>query len=120
MKYHCIFLFPFFQGAPIVNIGSVFYTTVFGTPVTIDCFIIADPQVRYVFWQKNVNGYLTSITHGAVGTQGISPTIPSLTIMFPSKSDQGEYTCFGVNDLGQRGSIPTLLKVSGGMHFRHK
>ncbi|VDI21475.1 Hypothetical predicted protein [Mytilus galloprovincialis] len=35
--------------------------------------------------------------------------------MFPGKSDQGEYTCIAVNDLGQRGSLPTLLSVSGGL-----
>ncbi|CAG2212939.1 HMCN [Mytilus edulis] len=100
-------------GPPVVNIGSIFYTTIFGTPVTLDCFVTSEPPVIYVVWQKNVNGHLTTITHGAVGTQGISQTSPSLTILFPGKSDQGEYTCFAVNDLGQRGSLPTILKVSG-------
>lgn len=86
----------------------------------MDCFATAEPQVKYIVWQKNVNGFITTITHGAVGTQGISPTWPSLTIMFPTKSDQGEYTCFAVNDLGQRGSLPTLLKVSGSELFCHR
>ncbi|CAG2214958.1 unnamed protein product [Mytilus edulis] len=103
------------SGPPIVNIGSIFYTTVFSNPVTLECMVIADPPVRYVFWQKNSEGYITSITHGTVGTQGISPTSPSLIIMFPTKSDQGEYTCVAVNDFGKRGSLPTLLKVLGGL-----
>lgn len=107
--------FLFLKGAPIVKIGSVIYTTVFGSPITLQCIIMSDPPVRYVFWHKNVNGYLTTITHGTVGTEGISSKSPSLTIMFPGKSDQGEYTCIAVNDLGQRGSLPTLLSVSGGM-----
>ncbi|CAC5426426.1 unnamed protein product [Mytilus coruscus] len=100
-------------GAPVVNIGSVFYTTVFGVQITLECAVIVDPPVRYVFWHKNINGYLTSIIHVAVGTQGISPTSSSLTIVFPGKSDQGEYICIAVNDLGKRRSLPTLLSVSG-------
>lgn len=90
------------------------YTTVFGIPITLECQVYGHPTIRNIFWQKNVNGFITTISLGAVGIQGLTPNVPNLTITFPTKSDEGEYSCFAMNDLGQRGSLPTLLKVLGG------
>lgn len=80
----------------------------------LKCTVHADPPVRHVFWKKSVNGFITTITPGTIGTQGSTPSNPSLTIVVPTNSDSGNYVCFAINDLGQRGSLSAELKVSGG------
>lgn len=87
----------------------------FGSPVTLHCDIKGDPKFTTVYWQKKSNvGLWSTITSGAVGIQGINVTQPSLTIVFPVKSDAGEYICIAVNAVGSSGSLPTFLSVMGG------
>ncbi|CAC5357736.1 HMCN [Mytilus coruscus] len=110
----CQCWFPF-QGRPLVKIGSAMYSTIYGTPVTLHCDVIGDPLSTIIYWQKKRNGALWSIiTSGAIGTQGINETQPSLTLMFPVKSDAGEYVCVAINPIGTSSSQPTLLTVIGG------
>lgn len=104
---------PFVE-TPVVQVGSRNYTTSYGTSIMLECTVHADPPVRHVFWKKSVNGLITTITPGTIGTQGSTPSNPSLIIVVPTNWDSGNYVCFAINDIGQRGSLSTELKVSGG------
>ncbi|CAG2206441.1 unnamed protein product [Mytilus edulis] len=99
---------------PLVEVNLAYYSTVYGTAVTLHCEINSDPQLVAVYWQKITSrGFRSTISPGTVGVQGLNLTHPSLTIEFPVTSDAGEYICFAVNAIGSSGSLPTLLKVFG-------
>lgn len=94
------------------------YSVVYGTPVTLHCEITGNPPLVYVYWhKKSYGGVWSTITHGSYGIQGVNVTQPSLTILFPVKSDGGEYICIAVNVLGSSSSLPSLLTVTGGERF---
>lgn len=101
----------------MISIGSAYLKTVYGQKVTIECNVTADPPVTFVFWRRNTNNIVSTLNEGTVGTNGISITMPSLVITYPTTEDSGSYTCYASNRVGTQQSLPVILSVEGGIFF---
>lgn len=101
-------------GLPIVSVRDKKYVSMYSHQVTLSAVVKSDPPVRFVYWEKIVEGRRTIINHGAVGTIGVTSDNPSLTVTYSTKADNGTYRCFATNDVGtSRGDIISL-QVTGG------
>lgn len=101
-------------GLPVIQKTYTNYTVVYGSSITMVCNITAFPKLLHVNWQRNNSGVLTIINEGAVGTGGISPNNPSLTIRSSSFADAGVYYCSATNPVGTERSDGMDLSVVGG------
>lgn len=78
------------------------------------CNVTAFPKLMHVNWRQNNSGILRIINEGAVGTDGISPNNPSLTLKSTSFADTGVYHCSATNMAGTERSVAIHLSVIGG------
>ncbi|XP_063411625.1 hemicentin-1-like [Mytilus trossulus] len=101
-------------GVPVARIGAPAYSVIFGSKISIHCEVTAEPEHSLVYWEKKNNNVIATINSLAVGTTDMTLNVPSLTIQFPTFSDQGTYTCFSANAIGIGHSSPTILAVTGG------
>lgn len=101
-------------GLPEVSVIEKKYTAMYSNQVILTAIVKADPPVRFVYWEKNVDERRTIINNGAVGTFGVTPNNPSLTITYSTKADIGTYRCFATNDVGTGRSDIISLQVVGG------
>ncbi|CAG2207666.1 HMCN [Mytilus edulis] len=86
---------------PTVTVGSSLYVSVAGSEITLECIVSSNHETILVYWEKNINGAMTTINANALGTNGISTAAPSLTFKSTDISDSGIFTCFAVNELGK-------------------
>lgn len=103
-----------FKALPVVLIGAPIYSVIFGSKISLYCDVTAEPEHTLVYWEKNSNGFISIINSQATGTTGITRISPSLTLEFPTFSDQGTYTCIAANAIGIGESKTTTLAVTGG------
>lgn len=104
-------------GVPMVTIPLANFSSSYGKEVTIECSVVAIPDVIKIFWSKSVNGERTTINAGTLGTRGSMVDNPSLTILNATITDSGGYTCFAENKVGIGMSRATYLNVHGGLIY---
>ena len=75
--------------------------------VTLLCEVTGVPDVTSVFWVKEVDGVFTSINILKTG----NIYWPSLNIPSLKLSDNGDYTCHAVNEVGNTSSSDIRLEV---------
>lgn len=98
---------------PTVTVGSSSYISIAGTEITLECIVSSNPETILVYWEKKINGAMTTINANALGTNGSTTAAPSLTFKSTDISDSGLFTCFAVNELGTGFSNTTELTVTG-------
>lgn len=101
----------------MVTIPLANYSSDYGKEVTIECTVTAIPDVIKIFWEKSVNGEISSINARTLGIQGSIVKNPSLIILNATLTDSGYYTCFAENKVGIGMSRTTYLNVHGGLIF---
>lgn len=69
-----------------------------------------------MYWERKRNGIISTINSQAIGTTGITPNTPSLTLQFSTFSDMGTYTCVAANAIGIRQSHTTIVTITGGKY----
>lgn len=82
--------------------------------VTIDISVESEPSLLEVYWMFKPHENTTSIKQGKVGMEGGNVTVPSLTIVYPTKFHIGFYSLCAINLLGTRCSEQIQLIVIGG------
>ena len=109
------YLIGYFLDAPTVTIQQPSYSVTTGGSVTLVCTVTSNLAIINVQWQRNVNGFITTITSNTNTNKysGSTTTTPSLTIFSASSSDVGTYTCIASNVLGTSQSTSTQLSVTG-------
>ncbi|VDI02517.1 hemicentin, partial [Mytilus galloprovincialis] len=101
---------------PVVTSAQSHYIVSFGSSVTMNCTVSANPVHTSVYWQKDVNGVATNINLFQTSKySGSSITSPSLTIISAVFADEGYYTCNAQNSVGTGISLQIFLSVSGGL-----
>lgn len=95
---------------PKVSTESSSYKAYVGIPVEMLCFVDAMPLHTVVYWKSKINGTVTMLVAGAVGFGGMTLDNPSLTVLNPTESMSGEYTCFSSNVIGTGSSLAIALK----------
>ncbi|CAC5425483.1 unnamed protein product [Mytilus coruscus] len=98
---------------PSVDVKKKSYISVYGDDVTLNCTVISNLNIVDVYWERVQNGTKTIINRDSVGYQGISPTHPSLNIVYNTKTHIGTYRCFATNVVGTSVSGSTTLNVIG-------
>lgn len=68
----------------------------------------------HVNWRRNNSGIVRIINEGAIGTEGISPNSPSLTMEYTTFVDVGVYHCSATNIVGTENSDAIHVAVIGG------
>lgn len=86
----------------------------YGSVITINCTIDADPVASAVYWMKEAQNEIRKLETGLGGTRGMTLEQPSLTIEYTSVSDAGLYTCFARNSIGIGKSKSVNVTVYGG------
>ena len=111
IKFIYSFFFSFI--VPTVQLSQSVYSVNNGGQVTLGCTVTSTSQVTSVFWQRNVNGFVTTITSNTNTNKYSGSTVnnPSLTIFNSASSDAGTYTCFASNGFGTGTSTSTSLTV---------
>ncbi|CAC5384057.1 HMCN [Mytilus coruscus] len=102
-------------GLPQVTVGAIAYEVVYGNRITLQCSVSSDPEANLVYWQKTVNGVLSTLSQNAFGTNGMTPNNPSLTIESATVYDSGAYLCSAANTVGTSSSQWTILSVTGAL-----
>ncbi|VDI16426.1 Hypothetical predicted protein, partial [Mytilus galloprovincialis] len=102
-------------GIPHVRIGALVYNAIFGSKLDLHCDVTAKPEHSLVYWERKRNEIISTINSQAIGTTGITPNTPSLTLQFSTFSDIGTYTCVAANAIGIRQSHPTIVTITGGL-----
>ena len=99
--------------APTVQLPQSSYSVNTGSQVTLACTVTSSSPLTSVFWQRNVNGFVTTIssTTNTNKYSGSTTSVPSLTIFDASNSDIGIYTCFATNAFGT-GSSPLTTSLT--------
>ena len=90
------------------------YKVDYGSPVILECEIIADPPLLNVYWEKVSAIGTVIINTNSLGTSGINLTSPSLSFDTSTSADSGEYQCIGSNVIGISRSDTVELIVTGG------
>lgn len=98
----------------MVSVEAVNYNILFGTFVIVHCTVIAHPKANNVYWQRTKSGEVSTINTGTIGTDGITPADPSLTLNYTTTADEGIYVCFASNEIGTGYSKEVNLTVYGG------
>ncbi|XP_052080992.1 immunoglobulin superfamily member 10-like [Mytilus californianus] len=98
---------------PSVNVEQKTYQSVYGEDVTLKCIVFSNLNIVNVYWERVQNGTKTIINRDSIGYQGISPTYPSLNIIYTTKTHIGTYRCFATNVVGTSISGSTTLHVIG-------
>lgn len=102
-------------GLPKVDVGAVAYDAIYGDSITLHCSVSSDPEAYLIYWQKEVKGVFSTLSHNAFGTNGMTPNNPSLTIETATLYDSGAYLCLAVNAVGTSSSQWTRLLVTGAL-----
>lgn len=97
-----------------MTVGAVAYDVVYGNSITLQCSVNSYPEAYLIYWQKEVKGVFSTLSHNAFGTNGMIPNNPSLTIETATLYDSGAYLCLAVNAVGTSSSEWTRLLVTGG------
>ncbi|XP_076098442.1 hemicentin-1-like isoform X7 [Mytilus galloprovincialis] len=94
---------------PTVTITQTFYSVNSGSSVTLACTVSSNTAVTSVFWQRTVNGQITTITSNTNTNKysGSTSSVPSLTIFNADSSDAGTYRCLALNSAGTGQSAQT-------------
>ncbi|XP_071166138.1 hemicentin-1-like [Mytilus edulis] len=103
---------------PSVQVLSNTYSVNLGGTVVLGCQVIANPSATNVYWQKLVNGVLTTVdmsTNNFNKYSGSTVQSPSLTIISTTEADQGNYVCSATNSAGTASSSQTFLDVVGNL-----
>ncbi|VDI13642.1 Hypothetical predicted protein, partial [Mytilus galloprovincialis] len=100
---------------PIIFVPLDKLSTNFGAKIKLFCTVNSTLPITIVYWERIVNGVLSRVNHGTVGTNGINANNPSLTILHSTSADSGLYTCFAGNAVGINYSSPINVTVVGGM-----
>lgn len=79
------------------------------------CTVDSTLPITMIYWERIIKGVMSRINPGTVGTNGINPKNPSLTILHPTSADSGFYTCFAGNVVGINHSSPINVTVVGGL-----
>ena len=91
------------------------YTVTYGNDITLDCIITSIPELQNVSWKMETNGILYDIdTTNTFKYQGSTVENPALTIIDTHFGDEGNYYCYGENDVDSGNSSVTVLTVFGG------
>ncbi|XP_052062340.1 hemicentin-1-like [Mytilus californianus] len=98
---------------PHVTIGAQEYTVIYGSNVTMGCFISSHPTFLSVLWQHNTSGSLTDIDTDEQRVTGGTIMQPSLTLTRVNFTHQGLYRCRSTNQVGTGFSNFTTLTVIG-------
>ncbi|CAC5384058.1 HMCN [Mytilus coruscus] len=102
-------------GLPQVTVGATAYDVVYGNRITLQCSVSSDPEANLIYWQKEVKGVFSTLSHNSFGTNGMTPNNPSLTIESATLNDSGAYLCSAVNTVGTSSSQWTILSVTGAL-----
>ncbi|XP_063406022.1 hemicentin-1-like [Mytilus trossulus] len=100
---------------PHLNTSVNFLIVQFGEKATLMCYVYSNLPINIVYWEKDINGIITKINTGDIGTDGISLNNPSLTVLYSTSVDSGLYTCFAGNVVGKGNSLPINFTVIGGL-----
>ena len=103
-----------------INIPESSYTVIYGNNITLDCIITAIPELQNVSWKMENNGIMYDInTTNTLKYQGSTVENPALTILDTHFGNQGNYYCYGENDVDCGNSSFTVLTVFGGKFIFH-
>ena len=102
-----------YQGLPVVTITRNTYSTTTGTSVTLECTASGIPAPTAITWEYTKNSVKTNINVNPANYLGGSVSNPSLTIVTPANSDEGNYVCTATNSIGTGRSSSTYLFVTG-------
>lgn len=105
----------FFSENPSVFVPFDMISVDFGAEITLSCNVDSTLPITIVYWERIVNGVMSRINHGTVGTNGINSRNPSLIILHSTSADSGFYTCFAGNVVGISHSSQINVTVVGGM-----
>ncbi|XP_071159624.1 hemicentin-1-like isoform X17 [Mytilus edulis] len=100
---------------PTVQVQQPTYSVTTGNSITLGCTVTSNLAVNTVYWQRNINNVVTTITTQNNNNKYSGSTVsqPSLTIFNAAQSDAGVYTCFATNSVGTGQSTTTSLAVTG-------
>lgn len=98
-----------------ISIPESSYTITYGSSITLDCIITSIPELQNVSWKMETNGIFSDIDiTNTLKYQGSTILNPALTILDTHFEDQGNYYCYGENDVDCENSSFTVLTVFGG------
>lgn len=113
-----MYCFCFVSETPTIFVPLVQISTNFGAQIKLFCTVNSTLPITIVYWERIINGVLSRVNHGTVGTDGINANNPSLTIFHSTSADSGFYTCFAGNAVGINYSSPINVTVVGGKLIR--
>lgn len=99
---------------PLVEVVESETTVQFGDTITFNCTIRSHPNFTKVYWEKINGDNVTTLTSGTNGVRGSTVDMPSLTIIFVTSTDSGDYSCNAENIIGVGTSRASKLKVIAG------
>ncbi|CAG2228771.1 unnamed protein product [Mytilus edulis] len=103
---------------PSVSIPLTSYSINAGGQITLACSVTSSSALNQVFWQRTVNGFVTTITSSTNTNKysGSTTSVPGLTILNTDSNDQGTYQCFASNAFGtgQSSTIAALTVTTPG------
>ena len=113
--YFLLHFFPNILGVPSAIIGSSNYQALVGNTITLGCTVTANPFAQSVYWERDINGVVTTIGPSTNPSKyGGSTTVnPSLTINDLDFSDEGNYRCHATNIVGTGRSSQGFLDIQG-------
>lgn len=104
----------FFSEKPTVIVQFNQISVNFGAKMNLPCNVDSTLPITTVYWERIINGFISRINHGTVGTNGINAKNPSLTILHSTSADSGYYTCLAGNVVGISHSSSINVTVAGG------
>ncbi|CAG2228315.1 unnamed protein product [Mytilus edulis] len=100
---------PFkYKGIPEIQIFYTEYHVYFGSAITLDCQVSANPAHTTVQWKKIVDEYQSIIVPNDTYS-GSTLSTPALTIFNADLGDEGYYICTASNSLGTGQSVQKLF-----------
>lgn len=106
----------FSSGIPEIQIFYTEYHVYFGSAITLDCQVSANPAHTTVQWKKIVDEYQSIIVPNDTYS-GSTLSTPALTIFNADLGDEGYYICTASNSLGTGQSVQVYLDVIGSKIF---